>query len=484
MDYAIYRICRSLDKDPKLPLALFATSHVALVYYVRPFSNSFESLILCLSILCFCTLLEDATSSTSSLVLGSLLVAGVFTRITFVLFGLPIGVAYLYNGFTSSQPKRFLSSLIPFIFGATLVAIVFVLADSLYYGTIQVMMDNVPLTDFVQVMDAITYPQKLLTIRASGFPVLTPLNNLMYNSDKSNLEQHGLHPLYLHFLVNFPMLFGPLVLGAVAAVTKANEQHVVYRTLAAIVVFGLGGLSFVPHQEARFLAPLLVPLILIFTWNRTKLSRTFWVIWMLFNLITGFIFGYLHQGGVVPSMMYLQQQTLGLRNCKLAANSELICGLKTADIDMAYTNEYNVTSNVLFYKTYMAPRHLIGYPKAWEVSRDRPHVRIEDFGSDWDRLGKELHSRSGVTLLNLHDEYEPHVNFAPSKDGTFFERTLIVAPSTAMLPRVEDARYLLVASFNPHVNFDDGDILLDAIKEGTFSRAMIGLNIYLLLSDG
>lgn len=49
------------------------------------------------------------------------------------------------------------------------------------------------------------------------------------------------------------------------------------------------------------------------------------------------------------------------------------------------------------------------------VSRDRPHVRIEDFGSDWDRLGKELHSRSGVTLLNLHDEYEPHVNFAPSK---------------------------------------------------------------------
>lgn len=52
----------------------------------------------------------------------------------------------------------------------------------------------------------------------------------MYNSDKSNLEQHGLHPLYLHFLVNFPMLFGPLVLGAVAAVTKANEQHVVYRS--------------------------------------------------------------------------------------------------------------------------------------------------------------------------------------------------------------------------------------------------------------
>lgn len=47
--------------------------------------------------------------------------------------------------------------------------------------------------------------------------------------------------------------------------------------LSAIVVFGLGGLSFVPHQEARFLAPLLVPLIFIFTWNRAKLSRTFWV---------------------------------------------------------------------------------------------------------------------------------------------------------------------------------------------------------------
>lgn len=60
--------------------------------------------------------------------------------------------------------------------------------------------------------------------------------------------------------------------------------------LAAIVVFGLGGLSFVPHQEARFLAPLLVPLILIFTWNRTKLSRSFWVCFIrwhdLDNIIT------------------------------------------------------------------------------------------------------------------------------------------------------------------------------------------------------
>lgn len=61
LDYAIYRICRCLDRDPKLPMALFATSHVALVYYVRPFSNSFESLILCLSIWCFCTLLENVS---------------------------------------------------------------------------------------------------------------------------------------------------------------------------------------------------------------------------------------------------------------------------------------------------------------------------------------------------------------------------------------------------------------------------------------
>lgn len=42
--------------------------------------------------------------------------------------------------------------------------------------------------------------------------VWTPVNAMMYNLKSSNLAQHGLHPRWLHIVVNFPLLFGlPLV---------------------------------------------------------------------------------------------------------------------------------------------------------------------------------------------------------------------------------------------------------------------------------
>lgn len=39
--------------------------------------------------------------------------------------------------------------------------------------------------------------------------VLTPLNFLSYNITPSNLAAHGLHPRWLHVVVNLPMIVGP-----------------------------------------------------------------------------------------------------------------------------------------------------------------------------------------------------------------------------------------------------------------------------------
>lgn len=65
-----------------------------------------------------------------------------------------------------------------------------------------------------------------LIIIIQGHFVLTPLNNLLYNMDVDNLKQHGLHPRYLHLLVNTPMLYGPLAIGALSAVYgKFLEDH-------------------------------------------------------------------------------------------------------------------------------------------------------------------------------------------------------------------------------------------------------------------
>lgn len=59
---------------------------------------------------------------------------------------------------------------------------------------------------------------------SQGRLVLTPLNNILYNANVENLKQHGLHPRYLHLLVHYPMLYGPLSLGIIRVMlAKARE---------------------------------------------------------------------------------------------------------------------------------------------------------------------------------------------------------------------------------------------------------------------
>lgn len=77
-------------------MILVATSQVMLTYYTRPFSNSFESILLCASL---CTYADYAhkTSAKLAFLLGALFSLGVFTRITFPLYAFPIGIAFIYQ---------------------------------------------------------------------------------------------------------------------------------------------------------------------------------------------------------------------------------------------------------------------------------------------------------------------------------------------------------------------------------------------------
>lgn len=52
IDLCVYKLCKHVGKKPTLPMLLVATSQVTLAYYTHPFSNSFESILLCL---CLCT---------------------------------------------------------------------------------------------------------------------------------------------------------------------------------------------------------------------------------------------------------------------------------------------------------------------------------------------------------------------------------------------------------------------------------------------
>lgn len=138
-------------------------------------------------------------------------------------------------------------------------------------------------------------------------PVLTPLNNIRYNSQVSNLAEHGLHPNYQHLIVNLPQLLGPALAPLISAgwpyswdslkVSLDNPRLTSAATGTAI-------LSLIPHQEPRFLLPC-VPLLL--TCVRIPSSpfwrRTFWISWSLFNAFMSILMGLYHQGGVIPAQI-------------------------------------------------------------------------------------------------------------------------------------------------------------------------------------
>lgn len=127
-------------------------------------------------------------------------------------------------------------------------------------------------------------------------PTITPINNLLYNAETSNLAEHGLHPLYQHFLVNLPQLLGPAF--PLLLFTPRYGKRL-YSALTGCAI-----LSLFPHQEARFLLPA-VPLFLSSIRLPKRQPQAWMAIWMAFNIVLGLIMGVFHQGGVVPAQMHV-----------------------------------------------------------------------------------------------------------------------------------------------------------------------------------
>lgn len=134
-------------------------------------------------------------------------------------------------------------------------------------------------------------------------PVVTPLNNLLYNTSTINLSKHGLHPYYQHFIINLPQLLGP------AFIALLFTRRISPLLLSAMV--GTTILSFFPHQEARFLLPA-IPLALSAVRVSLNYSRLFLLSWVIFNTFMGILMGIYHQGGVVPAQIHLASDNVNL----------------------------------------------------------------------------------------------------------------------------------------------------------------------------
>lgn len=272
-DMAINRLAPT--RNDKVRCMLFvSTSYATLTWQAHTLSNSFETILL----LWFLVILFEAESVTSApfrswfdrhydnFVLGIITVLGVFNRPTFLAFLVIPSIDLLKLWI------KFPGTFFTFAFSAGLVLAITLRVDTLLYGG----SDN-------------------------QWPVLTPLNFILYNLGSDNLSEHGLHSRFTHLLVNLPVLMGPGLL-----LLRPNWKSLAMKS----AIGGLVLLSLVPHQEARFLLPI-VPLLcsqmeLDFI-KSSKLRKTMMNLWLAFNIVMAIMMGFFHQAGVVPAQFYIRE---------------------------------------------------------------------------------------------------------------------------------------------------------------------------------
>lgn len=350
-------------------------------------------------------------------VLGFLVVFGFFNRITFPAFLLVPGLRLipyywktyvkllsmrLFGPATDTRTNRPLAAAAT-AFSALLTASVAITLDTVFYT-----------------------PHQISWSELLANPVITPINNLMYNISPSNLAQHGLHPWYQHILFNLPQLIGP------AAILLFTRPHFSLRLYSA--VSGISVLSMFQHQEARFLLPT-IPLILssVQLPPQKKILRVWVASWVIFNLIFGLLMGVYHQGGIVHGQVFLSKQpdatkaiwwktymppvwlldgkaeTLATRDVMGIPGEELYAELeKIATCDMPadrrskeYRKEKNGTyliapTSATWLDPYLKNKGLDGL-RFREVWRHTQHLNLDDldFGDDgvWNTLTRVIGRR-------------------------------------------------------------------------------------------
>ena len=264
-------------------------------------------------------------------------------------------------------------------------------------------------------------------------PVLTPVNNVLYNLSPTNLAKHGLHPWYQHLLVNLPQLLGP---GVLLLFFRPKLSLRLYSAISGIVVLSLS-----QHQEARFLLPT-VPLILssVRLPKNGKVLRVWVASWIVFNLALGTLMGVYHQGGIIPAQVFMSKQpdatqaiwwktymppiwllngknevlrtqdVMGMKGEMLLAELEKIatCDAPADRRSMEYLKESNGTYLVAplsatWLDPYLPNKGLDGL-RFREVWRHQQHLNLDDldFAEDgvWDTLSRVI-GRRGLGIWRV-----------------------------------------------------------------------------------
>ncbi|XP_059483413.1 GPI mannosyltransferase 4 [Neocloeon triangulifer] len=330
-DFCLWHMCHSYGQNYSSRLVVFASSYCALIFGTRTFSNTFEMILLSVLL----SLVLDSMHHSDEVIwredliiekyeslgrqhpveraklarlrsslpshtvrhcatIAFVTVAGIFNRPTFVGFAAPALFSWLHRGMGSKAVdwSHFHYRIFTLCFFGAISAIIFITADSFYYG-------------YLTLAELSNSKISL----GSNF-VVTPLNFLMYNSQTSNLKNHGLHPRWLHLVVNVPLMFGMLGIAGYMGVVKIGRFAIMRKwsqlpkaqsvtsLMNASFIVPLLALSIFPHQEPRFLLPLVIPLTFLhaqFILNYRKWLKKSWYV---LNALAVLFFGFFHQGGV------------------------------------------------------------------------------------------------------------------------------------------------------------------------------------------
>lgn len=280
LDGSLFILLRRINPSDALQyMILFASSWPVLVLCVRPFSNTLEAVAVSAVIVLVsskgkCTLM-------ACLAIAVCAVAGVWVRVTTVAFIAPSAVYHAARLLKAREFLLFVQSIVAILLSACLL----VLVDSSFYG-------------------------------GAGY-TLTPLNLFVYNSNTTNLAHHGLHPRITHAAVNMPMLlttalpplYHKVFSTAVSLATRRTSWLHTDALLAATVFSGIMLLSLFPHQEPRFLLPLLVPSFALLSTVPLASWSTWRRAWALSNAALLAFWGGLHQGALLPALYNLSSQS-------------------------------------------------------------------------------------------------------------------------------------------------------------------------------
>ncbi|XP_038671824.1 GPI mannosyltransferase 4-like [Scyliorhinus canicula] len=442
LDYSVYRLACLWGTNPWRALILLSGSHVMLVFYTRTFSNVIEGALFALLLLLVAMdtaqehgapYLRAKEWRNNKHLIGIVLVSGFFNRPTFIGYALVPMLLWLscdqkgtFQFSLRTILKRFLGIFSPVI----VTTCIFIIVDTLYFDLLFSEIDW-----FLK--DGNAGHEHIFNL--CKHLVLTPFNFIRYNLDPENLSAHGRHPWFTHLTVNGLMMFGALHLSAVISAIRmithkfvsADGCHMLKKKqlekrlkahfpatppiveyLVLVYFVPLIVLSLFSHQEARFLSPLIAPVVLHSVLNNDMLrGRTVMVV---FNILCSVLFGCLHQGGLIPCLSYLEKALYS----KDPVSNQL-------------------EHNLIFYHTYMPPRYLLN------IRSDRESIKIIDLGgSDFSVLNDTVNGLLG-NLSSKHTENN-QINI------------YIIAPGTVeYIIKYCDFQWRTVASFFPHLSMED-----------------------------